>query len=75
MEAIMPGLDKTGPNGQGPMTGRKMGTCGENTNDNQQNNLPIGRGQGGIGRGLGRGGGRGRGRGFRNVDSTTEPKI
>jgi len=24
----MPGQDKTGPNGQGPMTGRGLGLCG-----------------------------------------------
>jgi hypothetical protein len=23
----MPGIDRTGPNGQGPMTGRRMGRC------------------------------------------------
>jgi len=25
----MPGFDKTGPNGEGPMTGRGMGPCGK----------------------------------------------
>ena len=25
---MMPGFDKTGPNNQGPMTGRGMGPCG-----------------------------------------------
>ncbi len=24
----MPGLDKTGPNGEGPLTGRGLGPCG-----------------------------------------------
>ncbi len=63
----MPGLDKTGPNGAGPMTGRRMGTCVENANAGQPN-VP----QAGFGRGLGRGGGgRGRGRGFRNVYRAT----
>jgi len=43
----MPKLDKTGPQGQGPMTGRKLGPCGG------------GRGMGfsrcrGYGKGLGR---------------------
>ncbi|MBL7150636.1 DUF5320 domain-containing protein [Candidatus Microgenomates bacterium] len=43
----MPALDKTGPQGQGPMTGRGLGPCGK------------GRGMGfgrcrGYGRGLGR---------------------
>ena len=67
----MPGLNKTGPNGEGPMTGRKMGTCVENANAGQQNVPPAGFGLG-FGRGLGRGGGgRGRGRGFRNVYRAT----
>lgn len=44
----MPGLDRTGPAGQGPMTGRGMGAG-------------AGRGAGmGAGMGAGRGGGRGR---------------
>lgn len=46
----MPGFDRTGPLGQGPMTGRGMGRCGKG-------------GGFGRGRGLGRGGGR-RGGGF-----------
>lgn len=40
----MPGQDKTGPNGQGPMTGRGLGPCGQG----------LARGRG-MGRGLGRG--------------------
>ena len=65
----MPGLNKTGPNGEGPMTGRKMGTCAESANAEQQNVPPAGFGRGlGLGRGLGRGGGRGRGRGRRGVN-------
>jgi len=36
----MPGIDKTGPLGQGPMTGRGMGLCGRGM---------------GYGRGFGRG--------------------
>ncbi|MCA2001600.1 MAG: DUF5320 domain-containing protein [Chloroflexi bacterium] len=52
----MPQQDGTGPNGQGPRTGRGMGNCA---------------GQGGsrVGRGLGRGGrgcGQGRGKGYAN---------
>ncbi|MBP7839574.1 MAG: DUF5320 domain-containing protein [Bacteroidales bacterium] len=31
----MPNLDKTGPMGKGPMTGRKMGRCSENLPDEQ----------------------------------------
>lgn len=30
----MPRLDGTGPNGQGPMTGRRMGNCNVNNNVN-----------------------------------------
>ncbi len=43
----MPKLDKTGPRGQGPMTGRGLGSCGQG--------LRRGFGSGrGFGRGLGR---------------------
>jgi len=42
----MPRLDKTGPQGQGPMTGRGLGACGSGV---------------GYGRGLGRGRGYGLG--------------
>ncbi len=45
----MPGLDGTGPEGMGPMTGGGFGRCGNNN------------AQAGTGRGLARG----RGRGFR----------
>lgn len=54
----MPNYDGTGPNGNGPMTGRGDGPC----------NTGYGRGAGqgfGAGRGLGRGFGRGMGRGRR----------
>ncbi|MBW1713586.1 MAG: DUF5320 domain-containing protein [Deltaproteobacteria bacterium] len=60
----MPGFDRTGPLGQGPMTGRGLGRCG-----------PVGTRAGagygygwwpgyGWGGGFGRGPGRGFGRGF-----------
>ncbi|MBW6442369.1 DUF5320 domain-containing protein [Patescibacteria group bacterium] len=45
----MPGYDGTGPNGQGPLTGRGLGSC-----ENDQ-----------IAEGYGRGFARGRGYGFR----------
>ncbi len=64
----MPAGDRTGPQGQGPMTGRGLGPCGTGNNQipvNQQgqtwgqrllsgfaNIYSMGRG-GGIGRGLG----------------------
>jgi hypothetical protein len=50
----MPNQDSTGPNGQGPRTGRGAGNCN-------------GQGGTGIGRGAGRGGGRGRGMGGRGL--------
>jgi len=49
----MPGQDRTGPSGQGPLTGRGLGPCGAG-----------GRGIG-FRRGFGRGFGRGRGFGLR----------
>lgn len=52
----MPGGDRTGPMGQGPMTGRGMGYC--------SGNVQPGYAVSGFGCGLGR---RGRGRGFRNM--------
>jgi len=66
-EVIMPGGDKKGPMGEGPMTGRGLGLCAGNdtpgsvTDNNQQGTM--GRG---MGRGIGRGMGRGLGRGFRH---------
>lgn len=39
----MPGLDSTGPMGQGSQTGRKMGRCGTE-NEIHENELPRGRG-------------------------------
>lgn len=74
----MPGFNQTGPNGQGPMTGRRMGRCSnfganfknqtaetkENTNENAPENIQ-GRGFG-FGRGRGcRGFGMGRQNRFR----------
>lgn len=61
----MPGLDGTGPMGQGSQTGRGLGRCNPaNKNvDNETIQRPMG---GAFGRGFGRGMGRGfGGRGFR----------
>lgn len=73
----MPGLNHTGPLGQGPMTGRKMGKCTDfgakskisesGNSDNQnyvtyRNGRGLGLGRGRCGQGLGRGSGRGMGR-------------
>ena len=51
----MPRGDKTGPNGEGPMTGRQQGYCSGNDSP----------GYAVSGRGLGKNFGRGLGRGFR----------
>jgi len=58
----MPGMNRTGPDGLGPMTGRGRGACGTAAG--------IGRGFGGArgaGRGAGRGVGPGRGLGWFSV--------
>jgi hypothetical protein len=55
----MPQGDRTGPQGQGPQTGRSQGKC------SPKGRIPAPQGQGGMGaaRGQGRGSGRGSGRG------------
>jgi predicted DNA-binding protein (UPF0251 family) len=58
----MPGFDRTGPQGEGPLTGRRRGHCARDEKDQSQDEQP-GRGPGGRGRGPGRGPGRGRGAG------------
>jgi hypothetical protein len=70
----MPGGDRTGPQGMGPMTGRGAGFCGGYAGAGFENPVPgrgFGRGMGrsrgmgfGRGRGFGDGIGRGRGMGF-----------
>ncbi|MBC8449675.1 MAG: DUF5320 domain-containing protein [Chloroflexi bacterium] len=61
----MPRGDRTGPMGEGPMTGRGAGTCAGYDMPGYAHPFP----RGGFGRGWGRGGGRGwargMGRGFR----------
>lgn len=54
----MPGGDGTGPQGQGPMTGRGAGYCAGSPVPGYANSAPgrgWGRGRGGFGRGGGRG--------------------
>ena len=68
---IMPRGDRTGPQGQGPQTGRGLGPCGTGTGENPDSGQNIGFfrrlgrglgiGRGGKGRGMGQGSGRGRG--------------
>ena len=52
----MPGGDRTGPAGLGPMTGRAMGYCAGYATSGYVNPV-AGRGFGAFGRGFGRGGG------------------
>ncbi len=59
----MPGGDRTGPMGMGPMTGRAAGYCAGFGMPGYMNPIP---GRGFWGWGRGRGGGRGGGRGWRN---------
>ena len=63
----MPGGDRTGPLGYGPMTGRRMGYCaGYQAPGFWYSGPGFGFGRGaGFGRGLGRGLGLGMGRGWR----------
>ena len=71
----MPGFDRRGPNGEGPMTGRQLGRCAgttvneqtTNTAETQETNPEDPRFDApgiGYGRGLGRGRGPGMGRRF-----------
>ena len=59
----MPGGDKTGPMGQGPMTGRKLGICGGFNRT------------GFMGDFFGGGFGRGRGMGFRRHNIKRQKNI
>ena len=69
----MPGRDRTGPNGLGSMTGRRMGFCADNSNLNYSNRgLGFGRGNRG-GFSLGRG--YGLGYGYRNMNIENNPNI
>lgn len=68
----MPNLDKSGPNGQGSMSGRQLGLCGCNAIGvaTMEERAMCGQGRGrrrgrGQGRGNGQGNGQGRGRGRR----------
>ncbi len=59
----MPGYDRSGPMGQGPMTGRGMGRCNDNKSVGQARPGFYGYRRGG-GRGFGRNARRGFGPGF-----------
>ena len=66
----MPGLDRTGPVGQGPMTGQALGKCGKVKDDQRSGWFgSSSRKKGGMNaagrggrKGCGRGNGQGRGR-------------
>jgi len=60
----MPGFDRSGPMGAGPMTGGGRGVCNRTTTAGA-GGQPYGRGRG-FGRGFGRGLGRGLGRAWRS---------
>ena len=67
----MPGRDRTGPSGSGPMTGRRMGFCADN--DNQYfSNRGLGYQRGNKG---GFGYGRGYGLGHRNINFENNPNV
>ena len=51
----MPGLDRTGPQGQGPRTGRQMGKCASRETSTEKEQLTENTGKGkGMGRGMGK---------------------
>ena len=64
-ETQMPGGNRTGPTGMGPMTGRGAGYCGGRGAAGFATSGP------GLGFGRGRGGGGGGGRGWRNMFHAT----
>ncbi|MBD3252198.1 hypothetical protein GF386_00510 [Candidatus Pacearchaeota archaeon] len=63
----MPGGDRTGPAGQGSMTGRKLGYCSGSNNPGFANS--------GFGRGLGRGLGRGFAWRARAIQNIQQPVV
>lgn len=69
----MPGFNATGPNGQGPLTGRGLGKCKPAKSNKEEDFSDFDRGRGmgrayrhGYGRGMGGGRGFGGGRGYRH---------
>jgi len=63
----MPGMDKTGPNGQGSQTGRQRGVCGSNSNNGSSRR--------GRGCGMGRRNGFGNRFGFGNNQSVQQNQL
>ncbi len=70
----MPGFDRKGPLGQGPMTGGKRGYCGSKNTPPVNNGLGVGRGgrPRGGGRGACFGGGRNKGMNWNFFNSNSE---
>ena len=69
-EVIMPRNDKTGPEGKGPMTGRRMGSCAENMKEGSEEKPVNFRRRN---RFRDRDDGRGRGRGFGRQNRRERP--
>ncbi len=67
----MPRGDKSGPMGQGTMTGRKLGLCTGNESAGFENRMGLGQQNRQSTRRSGRGLGSGRGHGFRNQNFAT----
>ena len=55
----MPGFDRTGPEGQGSQTGRKLGKCNPTRNTDEQSGADVATRGMGMRRGMGRGMARG----------------
>lgn len=78
----MPRSDRTGPAGQGSLTGRRMGTCASNNYPENDARFYVGRGfgrglRGGFvhNRGMGKGYGMGFRHGFRNQNFENIPET
>ncbi|MEA3505818.1 MAG: DUF5320 domain-containing protein [Bacteroidota bacterium] len=72
----MPRGDKTGPEGRGSMTGRRMGYCVGNNRSGYEEFDEYGRGVArGFGRGFGRGMGFRFGRGYRPLSEEVKPNV
>ena len=76
----MPGGDRTGPSGQGPLTGRRMGYCVGEDRPGYMYNSGYGYGRGwgrglGFGRGFRHGYGQGRGIGYGNFYQESIPDV
>jgi len=76
-EAVMPGGDRTGPNGLGPLSGRRMGDCVDmNSSGFRESGYDRGFGRG-FRRGSGFGGGMGYGfgQGYGRMYPDNQPEV